>query len=333
MTTYIARRLLLMIPTLLGITIMVFAISRIAPGDPVSLAMGPGGQMDAERAADVREARMRLYGLDKPVPVQYAIWLGRVARFDFGDSIKHHRPVIELIKERLPITLTLNVIAFVVIYAISLPLGVLAAVRHKRFFDSASSVVLFMLWALPSMWVGQMLIGYFCGPNFINWFPPAGLSSNYADSLPFFPWLSDRLWHLVLPVVCLTYAGFAYLTKQVRAGMLDNLQADYVRTARAKGLSDFVVIFRHAFRNSIIPVITIMATLFPAMFAGSVIIESIFSIPGMGLLAFEAVTTRDYNVIMAVATIAGFLNLAGLLLADIAYAIADPRISFESTVQ
>lgn len=332
MTTYIFRRLLLMVPTLVGITVMVFAVSRIAPGDPVSLSMGPGGQMDAERAADVRQARMRLYGLDKPVPVQYAIWLGRVARFDFGDSIKHHRPVIELIKERLPITLTLNLIAFALIYAISLPVGVFAAVRHKKFFDRASSVVLFMLWALPSMWVGQMLIGYFCGPTFMNWFPPAGLSSNYAEQLPFFPWLGDRLWHLTLPVVCLTYSGFAYLTKQVRAGMLDNLRADYVRTARAKGLSNAVVIFRHAFRNSVIPVITIMATLLPAMLGGSVIIERIFSIPGMGMLAFEAVTTRDYNVVMAVATIGGVMNLIGLLFGDIAYAIADPRISFESSV-
>ena len=332
MTTYVLRRLLLMIPTLFGITVMVFAISRIAPGDPVSLAMGPGGQLDAERAADVRKVRMELYGLDKPVHVQYGKWLWRVVRFDFGDSIKHHRPVIELIKERLPITLTLNLIAFVIIYAISLPLGVLTAVKHKEFFDRASSVVLFMLWSLPSMWVGQMLIGYFCGPAFRNWFPSAGLSSNYAEQLAFFPWLADRLWHLVLPVFCLTYSGFAYLTKQVRAGMLDNLRAGYVRTARAKGLSNAVVIFRHAFRNSVIPVITIMATLLPAMLGGSVIIERIFSIPGMGLLAFEAVTTRDYNVVMAVATIGGVMNLIGLLLGDIAYAIADPRISFESSV-
>lgn len=321
-----------MIPTLVGITIMVFAISRIAPGDPVSLSMGPGGQMDAQRAADVRKVRMELYGLDKPVHIQYAKWLGRVVKFDFGDSIKHHRPVIDLIKERLPITLTLNIIAFVIIYTVSLPLGIMAAVRHKRFFDRASSVALFMLWALPSMWVGQMMIGYLCGPTFLNWFPPAGLSSNYADQLPFFPWLSDRLWHLVLPVLCLTYGGFAYLTKQVRAGMLDNLRSDYVRTARAKGLSNRVVIFRHAFRNSIIPVITIMATILPAMLGGSIIIERIFSIPGMGLLAFETVTTRDYNVVMAVATIGGLMNLVGLLLGDIAYAMVDPRISFESAV-
>lgn len=333
MATYIVRRLLLMIPTLLGITIMVFAISRLAPGDPVSLAIGPGGQMDAERAADVREARMKLYGLDKPIPVQYAKWLGRVVRFDFGDSIKHHRPVSELIAERLPVTLTLNVLAFIIIYTVSLPLGTLAAVRHKGLFDRGSSVVLFMLWSLPSMWVGQMLIGYFCGPTFKNWFPPAGLSSNFADTLPFFPWLADRLWHLVLPVACLTYAGFAYLTKQVRAGMLDNLRADYVRTARAKGLANHIIVFRHAFRNSMIPVITIMATVLPAMFGGSVIIERIFSIPGMGLLAFEAVTTRDYNVVMAVATIAGMLNLVGLLLGDIAYAMADPRISFEKEIR
>ncbi len=321
-----------MIPTMLGITIIVFGISRLAPGNPVSLSMGPGGQLDAQRAADVRKARMQLYGLDKPIPVQYVNWLKHVVTFNFGDSIKHHKPVIELIKERLPITLTLNLIAFVIIYVVSIPTGMLAAVRHKRFFDQFSSVVLFMLWSLPAMLVGQLLIGYFCGPAFVSWFPPAGLSSNQADTLPFFPWLTDRLWHLVLPVICLTYSGFAYLTKQVRAGMLESLRADYVRTARAKGLSNVTVIFRHAFRNSIIPVITIMATLLPAMLGGSVIIERIFSIPGMGMLAFEAVTTRDYNVVMAVATIAGLMNLVGLLLGDIAYAVADPRVSFESSV-
>ncbi|MBW8015278.1 MAG: ABC transporter permease [Planctomycetes bacterium] len=330
MTTYIIRRLLLIIPTLLGITIMVFAISRAAPGDPFAQMAGPGGQMDAERAADVREQRMKLHGFDKPIPVQYCIWLGNVARLDFGYSIKHHRPVSELIAEKLPITIVLNLLAFVIIYAVSLPLGVLSAVNHKRFFDRASSVVLFMLWALPSMWVGQMMIGYLCGPTFLNWFPPAGLSSNNAAAMPFFPWLADRAWHLVLPVICLSYAGFAYLSKQVRAGMLDNLRMDYVRTARAKGLPNRVVVLRHAFRNSVIPVITIMATILPAMFGGSVIIESIFSIPGMGRLAFEAITTRDYDIVMAVATIAGALNLVGLLFGDIAYAFADPRISFES---
>ncbi|MBN1817704.1 MAG: ABC transporter permease [Sedimentisphaerales bacterium] len=324
MGSYMIRRLLLMIPTLLGITVVVFAISRAAPGDPVSLSMGPGGQMDASRMADVREARMRLYGLDKPVPVQYAIWLGRVVRLDFGDSIKHHRPVIVLIGERLPITLMLNLIAFFLIYWIALPTGAMAAIRHKGFFDRASSVVLFVLWSLPVMWVGQMLIQYMPG------FPPSGLSSTYVETWPFFPWLADRLWHLALPVVCLTYGGLAYLSKQVRAGMLDTLRMDYIRTARAKGLSNWVVYVRHAFRNSIIPVITIMATLLPAMFGGSVIIEYLFSIPGMGKLMFEAVTTRDYNVVMAVATITGVLNLIGLLLADIAYAIADPRISFEA---
>ena len=319
-----------MIPTILGITIMVFAISRLAPGDPVSLSMGPNGQMNAQRAADVRKARMALYGLDKPIPVQYAIWLKRVVKLDFGDSIKHHRPVIDLIRERLPVTITLNLISIVIIYLISIPLGIFTAVKQGKFSDKVSSIILFMLWSLPSMWVGQMLIGYLCGPTFKNWFPPAGLSSNFADALPFFPWLGDRLWHLVLPVVCLSYSGFAYLTKQVRAGMLDNLRSDYIRTARAKGLDNWTVTFRHAFRNSVIPIITIMASLLPAMIGGSVIIESIFSIPGMGRLAFEAITTRDYNVVMAVATTAGFLDIVGLLLADIAYAIADPRISFES---
>lgn len=318
-----------MIPTLLGITIMVFAISRFAPGSPFNLSLGADSEMDSERAAQITEQRQALYGLDQPLHVQYCQWLSRIVRLDFGQSIKHRRPVSELIAQRLPITLTLNLISFVIIYALSLPMGTLAAVKHQKFLDRGLGAILLMLWSLPAMWVGQMLIGYFCNPTFFQWFPSAGLSSNNAEMMPFIPWLADRLWHLVLPVICMTYSGFAYLTKQVRAGMLDNLRMDYVRTARAKGLSGRVVVWRHAFRNSIIPVITIMATVLPAMFGGSVIIESIFSIPGMGLLAFEAVTTRDYNVIMAVATIAGSLNLIGLLLADIAYAIADPRISFE----
>ena len=329
MSTYVIRRLLLMIPTMLGITIMVFAISRAAPGDPLAMKMGPNSQLDSSQFAAARDAQMKYHGLDKPIPVQYVKWLSRVLRFDFGESIKHNRPVSELIKERLPVTLTLNLIAFVIIYTISLPLGMLSAVYHKGFVDRASSILLLIFWSMPSMWAGQMLIGYFCSPDYVKWFPPAGLSANNVESLPFFAWLSDRLWHLVLPVLCLTYAGFAYLTKQVRAGMLDTLRMDYIRTARAKGLANWVVILRHAFRNSIIPVITIMATILPAMFGGSVIIERIFSIPGMGLLAFEAISSRDYNIVMAVATIAGVLNLCGLLLADIAYALVDPRISFE----
>jgi peptide/nickel transport system permease protein len=332
MSGYILKRILLIAPTLLGMTIMIFAISRLAPGDPISRVMGADGQLNDQRSADARKARMTLYGLDKPVHVQYAQWLWRVVRLEFGDSIKHRRPVIELIAQRLPITLTLNLMAFAIIYAVSLPAGVLAAVRHRRFFDRVSSVVLLMLYSLPVMLVAQMLIGVFCGPTFKHWFPPAGISSNYANDLTFLAWLADRLWHLVLPVFCLTYTGFAYLTKQVRAGMLDSLGADYVRTARAKGLSNQAVIFRHAFRNALIPVITITTTLLPAMLAGSVIIERMFSIPGMGLLAFEAVTTRDYNVVMAVATFSGLLNLVGLFLGDIAYAIADPRISFEGAV-
>jgi peptide/nickel transport system permease protein len=318
-----------MIPTMLGITIMVFSISRLAPGDPVSMLLGPEATLNTERGNEIREAQMRQYGLDKPIPVQYLIWLKHIIALDFGQSFKHHRPVIELIRERLPITVSLNLIAFTIIYIVSIPLGVTSALNHKGWFDRGSSLVLFILWSLPTMWAGQMMIGYLCSPEHISWFPPSGLSGNNADTMAFFPWLADRIWHIILPVTCMTYTGFAYLTKLLRAGMLDNLRMDYIRTAKAKGLSTFVVIFRHALRNSIIPIITIMAAILPAMFGGSLIIEKIFTIPGMGLLAFEAVTTRDYNVIMAVATIAGVLNLTGLLLADIAYALVDPRISFE----
>ncbi|OXU15622.1 ABC transporter permease [Sedimentisphaera salicampi] len=329
MTTYVIRRILLMIPTLIGITVLVFAISRLAPGDPIAMQMGLDQGIQSGQNQAARQAQLELYGLDKPEPVQYFIWLKNIVQLNFGQSFKHHRPVIELIAERLPITLTLNLTAFTIIYLVALPLGTLSALRHNRFTDRAISVVLFILWSLPIMWVGQMLIGYFSNPDFFNWFPSSGINSNNSDKMPFLVWLKDRIWHLVLPVLCITFNGFTYLTKIVRASMLDNLRMDYVRTARAKGLAEKTVIFRHAFRNSIIPVITVLATLLPAMIAGSVIIEKLFSIPGMGLLAFEAITTRDYNVVMAVATISGVLNLAGLLLADICYAIADPRISYD----
>ncbi|MGE4285932.1 MAG: ABC transporter permease [Phycisphaerae bacterium] len=328
MTNYIIRRILLMIPTLLGITILVFSISKLAPGDPIAMQMGPDASMNSSQNQAAREAQLKLYGLDKPLPVQYAIWLKNISRLNFGDSFKHHRPVIELIKERLPITITLNLIAFVVIYIISLPLGCLSAVQHNKLPDRIISVVLFILLSLPVMWVGQTLIGYLCNPDYLSWFPSSGISSNGSEMLPFVPWLGDRLWHLVLPVICITFGGFTYLTKIVRASMLDNMRMDYIRTARAKGLSEFAVTTRHAFRNSVIPVITIMATLLPAMIGGSVIIEKLFTIPGMGLLAFEAISTRDYNIVMAVATITGALNLTGMLIADILYAIADPRISY-----
>ena len=320
---YVIRRILLMVPTLVGITIVVFAISRLAPGEAVGSIVGPGGQLDSVRAEDVVRARRQLYGLDKPIAVQYLTWLGRVVCFDFGDSIKHNRPVVELIKQRLPVTLMLNLVSFAIVYIVALPVGAFSAIRQRGFFDRASSLLLLALWSLPIMWAGQMMIMY------LPWFPRAGLSGNDAGVLAFFPWLLDRLQHMILPVVCLSYPGFAYLSKQVRSGVLENLHHDYVRTARAKGLAERAVLIRHVFRNSLIPVVTITARLLPAMIGGSVIVERIFSIPGMGLLAFEAVTTRDYNVVMAVATMAGLLNMAGVLLADIAYAALDPRVSFE----
>ena len=279
--------------------------------------------MDAERAADVRETRMRLYGLDKPVHVQYGRWLWRVVRFDFGDSIKHNRPVLELIKQRLPVTLMLNLLSFALVYMVALPVGAFSAVKQGGFFDRAGSLLLLVLWSVPIMWAGQMMIMY------LPWFPAGGLSGNNAETLAFFPWLWDRLRHLILPVVCLAYPSFAYLSKQVRSSVLENFHHDYVRTARAKGLAETDVLVRHVFRNSLIPVVTITARLLTVMVGGSVIVERIFSIPGMGLLAFEAVTTRDYNVVMAVATMAGLLNMAGMLLADVAYAALDPRVSFE----
>ncbi len=328
MLKYIIRRILAAIPTVVGITIVVFFISRIAPGDPVSWNLQSGGLAAGKQAAEVEEAQKHAYGLDRPLVVQYVSRLWNLLRFDFGYSISYNRPVTGLLKERLPVTLFLNFTAFIIIYMFSIPVGACSAVSHGRFFDRFSSIVLMVLWSVPIILVSQMMLGYLCGAGYFSFFPPGGLSSDGAEELPFFSWFLDRLWHLVLPVICLSYTGFAYVTKQVRAGILESLYAPYVKAARAKGLSEKVVFWRHVFRNSLISVITVTATLVPAMLGGSVIVETIFGIPGMGLLAYESAVSRDYNVVMSVAIVSGVVNVCAILLADLAYSVADPRVGF-----
>lgn len=334
MKAYILKRLLQIIPTLLGITFITFLIIQLAPGNPAMLKLqmaGPGQGQVAETAISkqIIEQTKKLYGLDKPLPIQYLLWVKRTFTFDFGTSFKDHRKVLEKIAERLPVTLQLNIISIFLVYLIAIPCGIYSATRPATMADRTLTLFFFFLYSLPSFWVAVLLIMLFGGGEFWDIFPVYGISSIGAESWSLSRRLVDRLWHLVLPVTCMTYGGLAYLSRLTRAGMLEVIREDYVRTARAKGLSERVVIFKHAFRNALLPIITLLAFLLPSMFGGSVIIESIFSIPGMGQLGFEAVLSRDYPVIMAITTISAMLTLVGLLIGDILYAALDPRIKLE----
>jgi len=332
MKGYIFKRLLQIVPTLLGITFITFLIIQLAPGNPATLKLQMSGQGqlgDRGISPEVIEQTKKLYGLDKPLHEQYLLWVKRVFTLDFGTSYKDHRNVWEKIAERLPVTLQLNLISIFLVYLIAIPFGVYSAVRPGSFWDHALTLFFFFLYSLPSFWVAVLLIMFLGGGDFWDIFPAYNISSIGAEALSPLQWLLDRVWHLVLPVTCLTYGGLAYLSRLTRANMLEVIREDYVRTARAKGLSERVVIFKHAFRNALLPIITLLAFLLPSMFGGSVIIESIFSIPGMGQLGFEAVLGRDYPVIMAITTVSAMLTLIGLLISDLLYAAMDPRIKLE----
>ncbi|MGA2025891.1 MAG: ABC transporter permease [Syntrophobacteraceae bacterium] len=333
MKAYLLKRLLQIVPTLLGITFITFVIIQLAPGNPAMLKLQMGkGQAELGNKAfseQIIKQTKELYGLDKPLPVQYILWVKRIFTLDFGFSYKDHRNVWDKISERLPITIQLNIISIFLVYLIAIPCGIYSSTHEGSFTDKVLTVGFFFLYSLPSFWVAVLLIMLFGGGDFWDIFPVYGISSIGSETMSLLPWLIDRMWHLVLPIVCLTYGGLAYLSRLTRASMLEVIREDYVRTARAKGLSERVVIFKHALRNALLPLITLLAFLLPSMFGGSVIIESIFSVPGMGQLGFESVLARDYPVIMAITAISAFLTLIGLLISDILYAALDPRIKLE----
>lgn len=331
MKAYLIRRLLLTIPTFLGISLITFTLIQATPGSPVYMMLQAGsGEMGTDAAtAEIVERTKELYGLDKPVPVQYFLWLGRLAQLDFGTSYKDQRPVLERIGETLPITLQLSVISIFLTYLIAIPIGVFSATHQRSWADYGITLVLFLLYSLPSFWVAMLLIMYLGGGSYWDVFPVNGLNSLGAEQMGWGEWLVDRAWHMVLPVFCFTYAGLAAISRYMRTGMLETVRQDYIRTARAYGFSEKTVIFKYAMRNSLIPIVTILGSILPALIGGSVIIETIFSIPGMGRLMFEAMLSRDYPLIMGVTTFSALLTLAGLIITDITYALVDPKIKLD----
>jgi peptide/nickel transport system permease protein len=338
MAAYILQRSLLIIPTFIGITLIGFLIMRLAPGDPAELraagglagAAGAGVSLEKRVSVDEAVAQWRAqYGLDRPLHMQYVIWLKNLVTLDFGESFKDNQPVWNKIAERLPITIRLNVFSIVLVYLVAIPLGVYSATHRNTPGDQITTVGAFVLFAVPTVWAATMALVFICGGDFLYLFPPGGLTSiDYDSNWPVWKKLKDQSWHLFLPVVLLSYGGFAGLSRYMRASMLEVLDQDYVQTARAKGLFERVVVVKHVLRNSLIPLVTILASLLPALIGGSVIIETIFSIPGLGQLGYESVRARDYPTIMALYAVSAVLTLIGILISDLLLSVVDPRIAF-----
>ncbi len=372
MATYLIRRILLMIPTLLGMTAVVFFVMKASPGDVTQMLLSRDGEMRAGDRAARAEYLNKRYGLNDPLLVQYGNWLNKISPIgawtideeapsgiglqigvnakgeprklglkvpDFGRSFVKNRSVLSLVGDALPITLLLNVTTLPLIYLISILLGVYAARHRGRFLDITSGFALLALWAVPTIWAGVMLQGFLANRLYIQAFPTVGLHDLHADAMPFLPhfgaagfergWLLDMLWHMALPVTCLAYGGFAFLTKLNRGAVLENIRVDYVRTARAKGVSEHDVLWHHVFRNSLLPLITVAAHILPGLLAGSFVVEIIFGIPGMGKLMIEAIEFKDQELVMAEILAAGVLTMLANLIVDVLYAAADPRVSYE----
>ncbi|MCX5852279.1 MAG: ABC transporter permease [Deltaproteobacteria bacterium] len=321
MPEYIAKRLILMIPLLLGITIICFVVIHLAPGSPTDLQTDLNPQVSAE----AKERLKAMYDLDKPLHVQYLLWLKKLALFDLGTSFSSdHRPVVDKVMERIPITIVINVLSLFMIIVIAIPIGVLSAVHRDSLFDKATTVFVFIGFAVPTFWLALLLMILF-GVK-LNWLPISGLRSIGYGEVSFFAALFDMAKHLLLPVLLSAFGGLAGLSRYMRSNMLEVIKQDYITTARAKGLSERTVIYKHALRNALLPVITILGLSVPGLIGGSVIFETIFAIPGMGQLFYMSVMSRDYPVIMGVLFIGAILTLLGNLIADISYAVADPRI-------
>jgi len=321
MWLYILKRLGLMLPMLLGITLISFTVIHLAPGTPTDMqtTLNPKASLEAQKR--LRE----LYGLDKPLMVQYGDWLTRLVRLDFGRSFSpDRRPVWDKIKERIGITLSLNLMSLIIILGVSIPIGVIAAYRAHSWFDKATTLFVFFGFAMPTFWLALLLIMFF--GVYLDWLPISGLTSLNFGQFSFWQKVEDLGAHVTLPVLVAAFGGLAGMSRYMRGNMLEVIRQDYITTARAKGLPERVVIFKHALRNALLPVITILGLSVPGLIGGSVIFESIFAIPGMGQLFYGAVMARDYPLVMGELVIGAVLTLVGNMLADVGYALVDPRI-------
>lgn len=321
MIHYLSKRLLEMIPLLLGITFISFLVIQLSPGEPVVL----GGELNPNIDAASQERLRTLYGLDQPIYMQYIDWLIRLITFDFGTSFAPDaRPVLDKVLEHLPITLWMNIIGLIIVLLIAIPVGIASARYQNSFFDRTTTIIVFLGFAAPSFWLGLLGMLYF-GVE-LGILPISGLSNYGSEHWPFYERLLDWAHHLILPITIGIIGSIAGMSRYMRSSMLEVIRQDYMTTARAKGLQESKVLYKHGLKNALLPVITILGLSLPGLIGGSVIFESLFSIPGMGKLFYDGVMMRDYPLIMCILTLGSILTLIGNLLADICYALADPRI-------
>jgi len=322
MINYILKRLLQLIPVLIGITIISFIVIHLAPGKPTDMAT----QLNPKVSQQARERLEKIYGLDKPIYIQYILWVKKIATFDFGKSFVDGRPAIKKISERMPITILINTLSIILIFLIAIPLGIKSAVNRGSLFDKSSTIFVFIMFAAPGFWLALLLMSFF-GVK-LGWVPVSGIISLDFENLNIIGKLSDLSHHLILPVLVASVGSLAGISRYMRQSMLNVIHQDYIRTAKAKGLGEKDIIYKHALKNALLPIITIIGLSIPGLISGSVIFETIFNIPGMGRLMVEAVFSRDYNVVMCGLVMSALLTLLGNLIADVAYSYADPRIRY-----
>lgn len=344
MWSYIFRRLLLMLPTLLGVLLLTFVVIQFVPGGPVEQMVAQlqgrdsGGEVAAQAGAGYRgrqgvdperiEEIRRLYGFDKPAPERFVQMLGQFARFDLGTSFYHHKEVWTLVREKLPVSVSLGLWTFLLTYAVSVPLGIAKAVRAGSRFDTVTSVIVLAGYAIPGFVLGVALLVVFGGQ--LQWFPLRGLTSANWDSLSWGARVADYLWHIALPVTASVLGSFAVTTLLTRNAMLEEIGKQYVLTARAKGLSERRVLTRHVLRNALIPIVTgFPAAFIGAFFTGSLLIETLFSLDGLGLLSYESVLRRDYPVVLGTLYLFTLIGLLTRLVSDLCYLWVDPRVKFD----
>jgi len=341
MLAYIVKRVLLMVPTLLGALTITFVVMQFVPGGPVEQILAEA--RDSERSAykagrDLDKKQLeelkKLYGFDKPAHVRYVEMLWSFARFDLGRSFLQNKGVWEVIKEKLPVSISLGLWSFLISYLISIPLGIAKAVREGSRFDTVTTVFVLVGYAIPGFVLGLLLIVLFAGGSFFDWFPLRGLTSDDWDEMAWGARIVDYFWHLALPLTCLVIGSFAVLTMLTKNTFVEEIRKQYVLVARAKGLDPRRVLYKHIFRNALIPLVTgLPAAVIGAFFAGAVLIETLFSLDGLGLLAYESVIRRDYPVVLGSLYLFTLIGLVVKLLADITYVIVDPRVQFEKVAR
>lgn len=340
MSAYILRRLMLMVPTLLGISIACFVLIQFVPGGPVEemiakvRAYGSAygntrGSNTKTISAEEVENIKAYFGFDKPAYIRYFAWLGNILRGDFGNSYVYQEPVLKVIASKFPISLFFGLTSFLIAYAISIPLGVKKATMHGGFFDSFSSAVVFAGYVVPGYALGILLIVFLAGGSYLDLFPIGGIVSNNFEYLSPIGKVGDFLHHMILPLTCYIIGDFALLTMLMKNSLLDELKKDYMRTAMAKGMSFKAAVWKQAFRNALIPIATGIGSIFALLFTSALLIEKVFDIDGMGLLFYDSVIGRDYNVVLGIIILSSFFVMLGRLFSDIIYVAIDPRIRFD----